>query len=127
MLMNQNDYKGVDGALSRLNRVSSDCRPARLLAARMYLQEGNYEKCSWETGRLLKTEPGNVQALLLRGDSFYHLEVWFRAALSLKHTCQEGLMCCSHVHEQNFMSQVCVDCARANVLVRFQLCSCSGF
>lgn len=75
MLMGQDDYKGVDAALSRLSRVASDCRPARLLAARMYLHEGNYEKCSWETGRLLKTEPGNVQALLLRGDAFYFLEV----------------------------------------------------
>eukprot|EP00892_Ulva_mutabilis_P009894 jgi/Ulvmu1/7277/UM035_0065.1 len=74
MLMHQRDYKSVDGALSRLNRVASDCRPARLLAAQMYLHEGNYEKCTWETGRLLKTEPGNVQALLLRGDAFYHLE-----------------------------------------------------
>jgi Tfp pilus assembly protein PilF len=69
------DYKAADEALSRLNRVSSDCTKARLLSAQMYLQEGNFEKCSWEAGRSLKIEPSNVKALLLRGEAFFYLEV----------------------------------------------------
>jgi hypothetical protein len=69
------DFKGADDALSRLNKVSGDCTHGRLLAANMYLKEGNYEKVSWETGRVLKNEPSNVQALLTRGESFFYLEV----------------------------------------------------
>jgi hypothetical protein len=75
VLVDSGDFKGADHALSRLNKVSGDCTHARLLAAKMYLKEGNYEKVSWETGRLLKNEPNNVQALLTRGESFFYLEV----------------------------------------------------
>lgn len=75
VLVNSGDFKGADGALSRLHKVSADCTVGRLLSAKMYMNEGNYEKVSWEAGRLLKNEPSNVQALLLRGEAFFHLEV----------------------------------------------------
>lgn len=73
--MDGKNFKGADDALSRLSKVAADCPQGRLLAAQMYLNEGNYEKVSWEAGRLLRSEPGNVQALLLRGQAFFYLEV----------------------------------------------------
>lgn len=75
VLVDGGDFKAADDALSRLNKVSGDCTHGRLLSARMYLNEGNYEKVSWEAGRLLKNEPSNVQALLMRGEAFFYLEV----------------------------------------------------
>lgn len=75
VLVDSGDFKGADDALSRLNKVSADCTHGRLLSAKMYLKEGNYEKVSWEAGRLLKNEPSNVQALLMRGEAFFYLEV----------------------------------------------------
>jgi hypothetical protein len=65
----------ADEALSRLWRVASDCTPGRLLAAQMYCDEGSLEACIRESGRVLKFEPGNVQALILRGNAHFSLEV----------------------------------------------------
>ena len=79
MLVDGGDFKAADDALSRLNKVSADCTVGRLLSAKMYLKEGNYEKVSWEAGRLLKNEPSNVQALLMRGEAFFYLEVFITA------------------------------------------------
>lgn len=65
----------ADAAITEVFRISSDCLQARQMSAEMFLLEGKVEEAVAETGRILKMDPGNVPALLLRAQGYFLLQV----------------------------------------------------
>ena len=55
------------GAFTALLDSASHCTPARLLEARLLLAEQDQAGAVALTGALLKSQPGHVEALVLRG------------------------------------------------------------
>lgn len=60
-------------ALNSIFKIARDCVKARLLEALIFFTEEEYEQVVAQTGRLLKSEQSNVQALTLRGKAYVHL------------------------------------------------------
>lgn len=65
----------ADAAITEVFRISSDCLQARQMSAEMFVLEGKVEEAVAETGRILKMDPGNVPALLLRAQGYFLLQV----------------------------------------------------
>jgi len=59
----------VDSVLN----VSPECVEARLIQVNMKFASNDFGGVISETGRILKAEPGNMQALLMRGRAYLHL------------------------------------------------------
>lgn len=53
--------------------VARDCLPARLLEAQMFMNDKEYEQAIAQTGRLLKSDGSNLEALHLRGLAHMYL------------------------------------------------------
>lgn len=82
-LAGKGSWDKVAALLDPVLETSSDCVPAQLLAAQAYMDTGDAERCIMATGRALKVQGSNVEALLLRGKAFFHLEVLCLLLLSL--------------------------------------------
>lgn len=59
--------------LNQLFEVARDCLPARLLEATMSMKEGDFGRAIAQTGRLLKSDHSNLDALVLRGQAHVHM------------------------------------------------------
>ncbi len=46
---------------------------AQLIEAQLWMQDKDYEQAAAATGRLLKSDPGHLEALVLRGKAYYYL------------------------------------------------------
>ena len=60
-------------ALNEVFKSAKDCVTARLLEAWMFFGEEEYEQVVAQTGRLLKSEQSNIEALTLRGKAYVRL------------------------------------------------------
>jgi hypothetical protein len=74
-LIDVGSWQRVGEALQPVLDLSPDCSQAQLLLARHFLHEGDYERCTMATGRVLKVFPSHTEALLIRGSAFFKLEV----------------------------------------------------
>lgn len=50
-----------------------DCGEAQMLEALSHFRNGNYEQVIAVTGRMLKSSPSNLEALVLRGQGYFYL------------------------------------------------------
>ncbi|KAL6752449.1 DnaJ-like protein [Haematococcus lacustris] len=64
---------GARNALAKVQETSSDCIEALLLDAQLLAAADEHEQVVAVTGRLLKNEPSNLKALVLRGIAYYRL------------------------------------------------------
>lgn len=59
--------------MNQLFEMSRDCLDARLLEAQLCMAEGDYERAIAQTGRILKSDGSNLQALVIRGLAYLYL------------------------------------------------------
>lgn len=59
--------------LAALYEDVQDCVPAQMLEARMYLEAAEWEQVVAVTGRLLKSDERQLEALVLRGKAYFYL------------------------------------------------------
>jgi tetratricopeptide (TPR) repeat protein len=69
------DHAAAEAALGQIWSIAMDCIPARLLAAKLYLEAGQLEEVIAETGRVIRLQPNHIEALLMRGQAFFSMEV----------------------------------------------------
>ncbi|KAK3266549.1 hypothetical protein CYMTET_24834, partial [Cymbomonas tetramitiformis] len=67
------DSAQLQDAVSQVLDTSPDCVEARILRAEASMAIKDYGTVVSETGRILKMDPGNMNALLLRGRSYFYL------------------------------------------------------
>lgn len=72
-LFEKGDFTGARLQLNQVFDVSRDCLPARMLEAKMSMQEGDFERAIAQTGRLIKSDASNLEALVMRGNAHMHL------------------------------------------------------
>lgn len=68
------DVPQADAAIKAVFKISTDCLQARQMSAEMFMLEEKHEEAVAESGRILKMDPGNVPALLLRARAYYMLQ-----------------------------------------------------
>lgn len=69
---NQN-WDGIRHAIDQLNKEAPDCVPVALIESEMALEKEEYEQVVAITGRLLKSDANNKEALVLRGKAYFYL------------------------------------------------------
>jgi hypothetical protein len=74
-LADSGQWDALTAALDPVVELAADCIDAQLLLARQCLQRNDFEGCTMATGRVLKIQPSNTEALLLRASAFFKLEV----------------------------------------------------
>lgn len=60
-------------SLEKLSKESPECGIVQLMEAELQLHKSEYEQVIASTGRLLKAEPGNLKALLIRGQAYFYM------------------------------------------------------
>lgn len=69
----QQHADGTRRVIDALLADAPDCAEAALAEARMQMGQRDYDNVVGTTGRLLKSRPGDLEALLLRGRAYYFL------------------------------------------------------
>ena len=75
MVAEKADWDNVGDALEHVYELAPDCVDAMLLSGQARLQDDDFEGCIMEAGRVLKIQPSHVEALILRGQAHFLLEV----------------------------------------------------
>lgn len=74
-LADKDDWDNVGDALEHVYELAPDCIDAMLISGQARLEGGDFEGCVMETGRVLKIQPNHVDALILRGEAHFLMEV----------------------------------------------------
>uniref|UniRef100_A0A383VTQ7 J domain-containing protein n=1 Tax=Tetradesmus obliquus TaxID=3088 RepID=A0A383VTQ7_TETOB len=67
------DAAAAQQLLDRVYKTAPDCIAAQLLEAKLQMAQGNYEEAIGVTGRIVKSIPGHLEALTLRGTAYMYL------------------------------------------------------
>eukprot|EP00878_Enallax_costatus_P025984 GHUV01027850.1.p1 GENE.GHUV01027850.1~~GHUV01027850.1.p1 ORF type:complete len:365 (+),score=138.23 GHUV01027850.1:272-1366(+) len=59
--------------LDKVYKTAPDCIPAQLLEAKLMMAQKKYEEAIAATGRIVKSSPGHLEALTLRGLAYMYL------------------------------------------------------
>ncbi len=68
----QGDHEGIQADLQAIYDLAQDCVKAQLYDAKLHLARKDYDQVVATTGRLLKSDPSNLQALTLRGKGYFY-------------------------------------------------------
>ena len=55
------DQNGIQEDIQAIYDLAQDCSKAQLMEAQLYLLKGNWDQVVATTGRLLKSDPSNMQ------------------------------------------------------------------
>lgn len=68
----KNELDGIQSDLQTLFDVAQDCVKAQLMDAKLHLLRNDWDQVVVTTGRLLKSDPSNLQALVMRGQGYFY-------------------------------------------------------
>uniref|UniRef100_A0A061RLF6 DnaJ homolog subfamily C member 3 n=1 Tax=Tetraselmis sp. GSL018 TaxID=582737 RepID=A0A061RLF6_9CHLO len=67
------DFHGAQLKLHTAATLLPDCPGVQLLQAELLFKQGQHERAVADLGKVLKADPGNIEALMMRGWSYLHL------------------------------------------------------